>query len=168
MVYGVNNLLLSDEMPSLFYVWALLQKLKEDMSTDADTQVGAVIVDATGKLIAAGANHHTFGMIATETNSTRPVKYDYIEHAERSAIYTAARLGMPLEGVAMYMEGFPCVECARAIVQSGIAELYHGSIEGFDPVKYKFDKASEILDAGGVECVDWTEAMNNQRRTYVS
>ena len=137
-------------------VWELLQQLKQDASTDADTQVAAVIVDKAGEIVTAGANKHTQGFPVTAENSTRPEKYDYIEHAERIAIFDAAYAGRALEGTEMYVEVFPCVECARAIVQSGITTLHHGSTEGFDPAKYKFDKAREILEAGGVELTDWT------------
>ncbi len=46
-----------------------------------------------------------------------------MEHAERNAIYNAARCGTPLEGCTIYIELMPCMDCARAIVQSGIREV---------------------------------------------
>jgi deoxycytidylate deaminase len=134
----------------------LLQHLKEEISTDADTQVSAVITTSWGKVLTAGANCHTHGLDPTAENSTRPVKYDYIEHAERNAIFAAAMQGTSLQSAEIYIEGFPCVECARAIVQSGIRKLYHGSTDGFDPVKYKFDLAREILEVAEVELEDWS------------
>ena len=53
----------------------------------------------------------------------RPTKYAWTEHAERNAIYNAARIGVSVEGCRMYVPWFPCIDCARAIVQSGISEL---------------------------------------------
>jgi dCMP deaminase len=46
-----------------------------------------------------------------------------MEHAERNAIYNAARCGTPLEGCTLYVEIMPCMDCARAIVQAGIGQV---------------------------------------------
>src|SRR5579859_1849886 len=82
----------------------------------------------------------------------RPEKYVYIEHAERNAIYAAAKLGIVLEGTTIYVNWFPCAECARAIVQSGIKKLV-----GYEPdwseERYGFKDARTILEEGGVEIV---------------
>ena len=43
----------------------------------------------------------------------RPVKYMYFEHAERNAIFTAARHGIRTEGATLYVQALPCVDCAR-------------------------------------------------------
>jgi dCMP deaminase len=53
----------------------------------------------------------------------RPEKYFWFEHAERNAIYNAARAGIPLKGGKMYVTFLPCMDCARAIVQSGITTV---------------------------------------------
>jgi dCMP deaminase len=53
----------------------------------------------------------------------RPEKYMWIEHGDRNAIYAAARVGTPLEGCKMYLPGLPCMDCARGIIQVGIAEV---------------------------------------------
>lgn len=54
----------------------------------------------------------------------RPEKYFYYEHAERNAIYNAARTGIPLLGTTMYTQGTPCADCGRAIIQAGIETVY--------------------------------------------
>jgi len=46
-----------------------------------------------------------------------------MEHAERNAIYNAARHGTQMEGCTLYVELLPCMDCARAIVQAGIREV---------------------------------------------
>lgn len=66
----------------------------EQCSTDPDTQVGCVVTDTYGNILATGANAHTGGVEQTDENSARPEKYDWIEHAERNAIYSAARRGI--------------------------------------------------------------------------
>jgi dCMP deaminase len=43
----------------------------------------------------------------------RPAKYSWIEHAERNAIYNAARFGVPLTGATCYVNWFPCIDRAR-------------------------------------------------------
>ena len=54
---------------------------------------------------------------------SRPDKYTWVEHAERNAIYTAARCGISLEGCTMYVDLMPCVDCARGIIQAGLREV---------------------------------------------
>ena len=46
-----------------------------------------------------------------------------MEHAERNAIYNAARAGTPRKAARIYVEIMPCMDCARAIVQAGIGEV---------------------------------------------
>jgi dCMP deaminase len=47
----------------------------------------------------------------------------WTEHPERNAIYNAAMIGIPLHDCTLYIASFPCMECARAIVQSGITTV---------------------------------------------
>lgn len=131
-----------------------LVRAMEARSTDPDTQVGCVITNREGHILMTGANHHTAGNQPTEENSQRPEKYDWIEHAERNAIFAAARQGVALNGSVMYLPGFPCVECARAIAQSGVSLLFHGSTEGWDEERYKFSKARKIMEQAGVTLVE--------------
>ena len=53
----------------------------------------------------------------------RPEKYWWIEHAERNAIYNAARIGTSLNNCTMYISFLPCMDCARAIVSVGIKTI---------------------------------------------
>lgn len=125
----------------------------ENTSTDVDTKVGCVITDRNMNILSTGSNHHTQGVEQTEANISRPDKYDWIEHAERNAIYSAAKRGVALDDAQMHLPGFPCVECARAIVQSGITMLFHGTTEGWDNARYSFDKSRTILEAGNVALI---------------
>lgn len=127
-----------------------LIKVAETSSDDLQTQVGCVIASPHNHILSIGANTFTSGVKATARNTERPEKYDWIEHAERNAIYSAARNGVRLEDAVMYLPGFPCVECARAIAQSGIGALHCGSTEGWDEERYKFKKSRKILRSAGV------------------
>jgi len=93
-------------------------------SKDQSRQVGCVIIGPNNEVRSTGFNGFPRG--ADETVSSRhlrPTKYLWTEHAERNAIYNAARMGTPLDGCRMYLSWFPCMDCARAIVQVGIVEL---------------------------------------------
>lgn len=108
-------------------------------SKDPSTKVGAVIVGEHHNILSTGFNgfprgvretvKHTDGEVSEYTLDAerweRPAKYLRVEHAERNAIFNAARHGVRLEGASMYMnwEPCPCTDCARAIIQSGIVEV---------------------------------------------
>lgn len=53
----------------------------------------------------------------------RPTKYQYIEHAERNAIYSAARYGIATRGLTLVCLWAACPDCARAIIQAGLERL---------------------------------------------
>jgi dCMP deaminase len=76
----------------------------------------------------------------TGERSVRPGKYEWIEHAERNAIYSAARTGTKLASARMYVDLMPCVECARAIIQAGISEVI---VSADRMSRYESDKYSE-------------------------
>jgi dCMP deaminase len=92
-------------------------------SSDPDTRVGCVVVKGNSILV-QGCNAFPRGLDdSSGERSVRPNKYDWIEHAERNAIFSAARTGTALAGASMYVELMPCVECARAVIQAGISEV---------------------------------------------
>lgn len=91
-------------------------------SDDPDTQNGAVLVPADG-FVAAAANHIPAGLAATPLRLERPEKYRWMEHAERAAIYAAARQATKTEGATLYCCWFACTDCARAIIAAGIRHV---------------------------------------------
>ena len=94
-------------------------------SKDPSTKVGAIIVDTQHSILSTGYNVLPRGCIddISERN-TRPIKYAWYEHAERNAIYNAARVGgAPLAGSIMYTQGLPCADCMRGIIQAGISHV---------------------------------------------
>lgn len=93
-------------------------------SKDQNTKYGAVIVGPNKELRSTGYNSFIRGVNDNiPERQEAPEKYYHFEHAERNAIFNAARVGIPLEGCSIYIQGIPCADCARAIKQSGIKEV---------------------------------------------
>ena len=93
-------------------------------SKDRSTRVGCVIVSPDRAVISSGYNEFPRGIDdEVPSRHERPEKYLWTEHAERNAIYNAAREGIRIRDCQLYLSWFPCADCARAIVQSGIATL---------------------------------------------
>lgn len=96
-------------------------------SKDKETQVGAIIVSVDNNIVSTGFNSLPRGLDDSKPERLdKPAKYVWIEHADRNAIYNAARIGVPLKGCRMYLPFYPCVECTKGIVSSGIVEVIIG------------------------------------------
>jgi len=102
-------------------------KLAHEVSTwskDRSTRVGAVIVGEDRTPGPYGYNGFPrYVDDEREERHARPSKYDWTEHAERNAIYNAARTGVALKGCTIYVTHIPCADCARAIIQVGIQRV---------------------------------------------
>jgi dCMP deaminase len=119
--------------------FALCRKASE-CSSDPDTRVGCVVV-RRGKVLVQGCNAFPGGLEdPSGARSIRPDKYAWIEHAERNAIYSAAKEGVALAGACIYVELMPCIECARAIIQAGLAEVI---VSADRMLSYQSDKYSD-------------------------
>lgn len=92
-------------------------------SDDPRTKNGAVLVGKGRQWIQGGVNKLPNMVLRTPNRIVAPDKGLYMEHAERSAIYVAARLGLSTDGATMYCPWFACAECARAIIEAGIVEV---------------------------------------------
>lgn len=98
-------------------------------SKDPSTQVGACIVNSENRIMGVGYNgfpkgcsddEYPWERSAPEQNDT---KYPYVCHAELNAILNAG--GNNLKGCRIYVALFPCNECAKSIIQSGISEVVY-------------------------------------------
>jgi len=128
----------------------------DEYSPDPSTRVGAVIATIDGDLI-YGCNHLTNDMEGIDL-SNRTLKYKVIEHAERDAIFQAARRGLPLYNAIMYCPWAACCDCARAIVLSGIREVIcHGNALDQTPERWRedIDLASRIFEASNMKYTWW-------------
>ena len=95
-------------------------------SKDESTKIGAVIIDTNNSIVSTGYNSFPRGINdKIKSRQVRPEKYFWFEHAERNAIYNAARIGVSTSNCTIYLSAaIPCVDCARAISNSGIKIVY--------------------------------------------
>lgn len=131
------------ELAQLFGTW----------SKDRSARTGCVIVGPDRLLRASGYNGFARG-IDDDLNERheRPAKYSWTEHAERNAIYNAARLGIAVVGCTAYVNWFPCADCARAIVQAGMSRLVGLKPDHTDERwGADFEFATAMLEESGVE-----------------
>ena len=123
-------------------------------SKDPSTQVGACIVDSDNRIVSIGYNGFLNGCSDEDFPWEREgdflnTKYHYVVHAEQNAILNAR--GKNLEGCRIYVNLFPCHDCARNIIQSGIKKVYYleDKYKDTDSIKasqFMFEKAK-------VECI---------------
>ena len=99
-------------------------KLAHEVSTWSvdSTGVGAIIVGEEKNIISTGFNGAPRGVEETEIRKNQHYKKYFIEHAERNAIFLAKS---SLKGAILFTTHFPCADCARAIIQEGIREVYY-------------------------------------------
>ena len=130
---------------------ALAQRVAED-SPDRSRKVGAVVVNDDYKIITTGHNTLPLNIPHEDRYLSRPAKYDWTEHAERNAIYEAAREGLATKGCTIILPWFPCVECARAIVQSGFTRIVASYPDIDDPTWGEgFKVGLELFKKAGVK-----------------
>ena len=121
-------------------------------SKDPNTQVGACIVSEDNKILSIGYNGLPRGCSddefpwARDDEDPLKTKYLYTAHSELNAILNYR--GGSLEGAKIYVTLFPCNECAKAIIQSGIRTVI------YDSDKYaeqpSFIASKRMFDAAGV------------------
>lgn len=119
-------------------------------SKDPNTQVGACIVSPENVIISTGYNGMPKGCSDDEypwDRTGEETKYPYVVHAELNAILNAN--GRSLQGSRIYVALFPCNECAKAIIQSGIKKVLYLSDKYNDTMLNLASK--RMLTSAGVE-----------------
>jgi len=123
-------------------------------SKDPNTQVGACIVGEDNRIISTGYNGFPNGcsddiLPWNKNGEFLDVKYSYVSHAEMNCIISAKR---DLKNCVLYVSLFPCNECSKIIIQSGIKQIYYlddkyidtnsckASIRMFDLSGVKYEK----------------------------
>lgn len=103
----------------------LAKHLADNFSKDTSTKVGAIfLAPESHQILSMGYNGMPRGFDETKlVRWERPQKYLYVEHAERNAIYNACRHGTPLENSIAIVTMFPCSDCMRALIQSGVKKI---------------------------------------------
>ena len=126
--------------------------LAADRSKDPSTQVGACIVSDDNRILSTGYNGFPQGCSDDDfpwnrDESLGETKYNFVVHAELNAILNAG--GKSLIGSRIFVSLFPCHECAKAIIQSGVKEVVYLSDKYNGTVS---DNASKrMLQAAGVK-----------------
>jgi len=126
-------------------------ELASKRSKDPNKQVGACIVNPENKILGTGYNGMPNGCSDDELpwakyGSKSEVKYSYIVHAELNAILNSS---VSLKGCTIYVSLFPCNECAKAIIQSGIKEVVYISDKYHDQEVLQISK--RLLDMAGIK-----------------
>lgn len=125
--------------------------LASERSKDPNTQVGACIVSEDNKILSIGYNGMPLGCsddeFSWERDGQEDTKYFYTVHSELNAILNYR--GGSLEGSKIYVTLFPCNECAKAIIQSGIKEVIYWKDFYKDTPEVKASK--RMLTTAGVE-----------------
>ena len=130
-----------------------VSKLAGMRSKDPNTQVGACIVGEDNRILSMGYNGFPNGCSDEEFPWERDgdvleTKYAYVTHSELNAILNYRGGNGGLAGAKLYVSLFPCNECAKAIIQSGIKTIV------YDSNKYENEPSTiasrRMLDAAGV------------------
>ena len=126
--------------------------LSGERSKDPSSQVGACIVSADNKILSMGYNGFPIGCQDDDMSWEREgnpldTKYPYVCHAELNAILNYT--GFSIKGSKIYVTLFPCNECAKAVIQSGIKEIIYLQDKYSDSDSVKASK--KMLDMCGVK-----------------
>lgn len=127
-------------------------KLSSLRSKDPSTQVGCCIVNENKKIVAVGYNGMPIGCNdndfpwSVKEGSLENTKYAYVVHAELNAILNSTQ---QLKGCTIYVSLFPCNECSKAIIQSGIKEIVYADDKYFGTPS--FIASRRMLEASGVK-----------------
>ncbi len=127
-------------------------------------KVGAVLIAADHTEIAA-SNAFPPGVRNLPDRTVGENRFIWMEHAERAAIFEAARRGIATDGGTLVSTYFPCTDCARAIVQAGVKTIATPRPEYDDPVwGESFRTSAAILAEGAVEVVFLAEDQDRIHR----
>ena len=130
--------------------------LSAKRSKDPSTQVGACIVDDDHKVVSIGYNGMPRGIadndLTWEKGEGLHSKYLYVCHAEFNAILNI-RNGSSLKGCTVYVTLFPCNECTKAIIQTGIKKIVYLSDKYADTIGMQASR--KMLELAGVEVEEY-------------
>lgn len=133
-------------------------------SPDPRTQVGVVLLSQKNEVV-TGFNEPIPGF-NVNGKTFKKNKYAIMEHAERNAIFNAYNADIKIKGATLYSPWGNCVDCARAIVLSGISTVVrHEEIlrRSFPRWNESIRVGEKILKRGGVEIIDYSyDSLNIQ------
>lgn len=119
-------------------------------SKDPSTRVGAVAIGPDREVLETGYNGPPRGVLDTPERFERPAKYLYTAHAEQNLVASAAR--PRLKGSTVYVTNVCCCECAKALINAGVAKVVCAPNttamppELFEAAKAMFNEAGVTLE----------------------
>lgn len=131
-------------------------KLSSMRSKDPNTQVGACLVSSDNRILSVGYNgapngfnddKFPWGRVGDRLNT----KYMYVCHGELNAILNYKGSNRDLENGKIYVDFFPCNECAKAIIQAGIKEVIYSHNYDHDDHGPEMQAAMKMFDECGVK-----------------
>jgi dCMP deaminase len=140
--------------------YRLARYLAHLFSKDPSTKVGALfLAPKSFEILSAGYNGMPRGIDEKLAERwERPLKYKLVEHAERNGMFNANRRGIALEGAIAIVCLFPCHDCARGLIQSGIRAVVTAEPKlSDDRWDESFAVSRQLLLEAGVELILLTE-----------
>jgi len=116
-------------------------------------QVGALLVK--DKMIISDGYNGTPSGFENKCEDENNITLPYVLHAEANAITKVAKSNNSSEGSTLYITTSPCIECAKLIIQAGIARVVFSE-------KYRITEGLDLLERAGVELVHIAEIRNEK------
>ena len=144
--------------------------LSAERSKDPNTQVGACVVNQDNKIVSVGYNGMPLGVSDDDfpwerEGSFLDTKYPYVCHAELNAILNNP--GISLKNCSIYVPLFPCNECCKAIIQSGIKKVLYLCLPVF--IGVAINDLNSIIDrtlasslvSGSISALNYANRLNS-------
>lgn len=111
--------------------------------------VGCVLVNQDHRIVSTGYNGSVAGNPHCDEigHTMRDGHCIATIHAEMNALLYCAKMGIPVNGCTCYVTHFPCLNCAKSLIQAGISKIYYH-------IGYRIDEyALELLEKNGIEFI---------------
>lgn len=119
-------------------------------SPDPTRKVGAILVK-DNKIISEGFNDFVNISNKKPEFLEKPLKYFYLEHAERNAIFNAIKNNINISDSILYVNWFPCSDCVRSIIACGIKEIITPPKPTGRTLQASFDAAENMLNNSNIK-----------------
>lgn len=130
-------------------------------SKDSSTQVGSVIVDDDNKIVSTGyngfpklkdADADLIFPWSKSSSDKYETKYPYVIHAEANSILNASQ---PVKGCSLYVTWYPCHECAKLIVQSGISKVIYLNKHTETDYEQSLQLSEKLFKLARIDCFQY-------------
>lgn len=141
----------------------------KNKSKDPSSKFACLIAKGDHTIVSVGFNGFPRGIKDTkERLNNREIKYKFVVHAEHNAILNAARIGASLDESILYIDSWPCSNCAKSIIQSGMSKIVlNGDSELFNDTgflerwKEEIELAKSMFEESGIKIEIYYKASSN-------